>query len=113
MRASPLKVIIFSIKLIGYFDESKFVETAEITAIRKSLFTLDFSQCMLNVLFSLLHGDSRNPMKHSSFLIMVIKVMTYQLQAPGEDNNFKRNARKQGLLKNLIKLYKEILVANL
>ncbi len=87
--------------------------TQEITAIRKSLFTLDFSQCMLNVLYSLLNNEGKNPMKHSSFLIMVIKVMTYQLQAPGEDNNFKRNARKQGLLKNLIKLYKEILVANL
>lgn len=85
--------------------------TAEIEAIRRALFTLDFSQCMLNVLATVLH--TQNPMKHSSFLIMIVKVMTYQLQAPNEDNNFKRNARKQGLLKSLIKLYKEILVANL
>jgi hypothetical protein len=65
----------------------------------------NLASAVLSLFISLLNKE--NPIKYKSFLIVLIKFSSYLMI----NDNYRRSYRKQGAIKNMIKLIKEILTS--
>ena len=82
-------------------DKSQSIKKEE----RSKLLQSSLASAVLSLFISLL--NKQNPLKYKSFLVVLIKISTFLM----ENDGFRRSYRKQGAIKSMIKLIKDILSA--
>ena len=71
--------------------------------MRSKLLSSNLASAILSLFVSLL--NKQNPLKYKSFLIILVKCSSFLMI----NENFRRSYRKQGAIKNMIKIIKDVL----